>query len=165
MPRKPMGTHTEGESMSMPKQLAKRMKLAKKRIRKRENRRARQNSLATYSYQFDCFDPPDLPFGGVGGVKMSDVLSEFVSPEIDSTMDRTQLATLYSMGQAAWNIALEPEHRHDRMIDETIKERLDRAPPLEREGVREFLRNLVTRKLERFAGYQRPIFDNEQTPA
>ena len=89
---------------------------------------------------------------------MSDVLSEFVAPEIDSTVVGTDLKTLLSMAQAAWNIALEPESRHERMIDDAIKENMDHPAPLERESCREFLRGLVARKLECFARYQRPIF-------
>ena len=94
--------------MSVPKQLAKRIKLEKKRARKREIRRARQQSLGSYGYEPDGFDPPGPAPSGFGGVKMSEVLMDFVAPEIDSSLDKAALKRLYSMAQAAWNIALQP---------------------------------------------------------
>jgi hypothetical protein len=143
--------------MSVPKQLAKRMRMERKPLRMRERRLARKKTGATSFCGIDFFDLPGVVSGPVGGVKMSDVLNEFVFPVLKSSFDRDALLQLYSVAQTAWNIALEPQRRHETMIDETLDERLVDPTPLQREACREMLSWLVTRKLEHFADYQRPI--------
>jgi hypothetical protein len=144
--------------MSVPKQLAKRMKLEKKRLRKRETRLARRESRAMSPYLAGFFGLPGVVCGPVGGLKMSDVMSDFVAPAIlDCTLDRRGLTQLYSMAQTAWNIALEPEHRHEAMIEDATEAGLENPTAQNRQLCREFLRWLVTRKLDYFAQYRRPI--------
>jgi hypothetical protein len=148
-----------GRAMSMPKQLAKRRKIEQKRLRKRE-RRLERKKTATAPCSLDgvdCFEAPGVVSGRVGEVKMSEVLGDFVRPEIDWCPDRTSLEQLYSMGQIAWNIALEPERRHDFLIEEALDDHMVDSTAWQREACRKFLRGLVTRKLEHFDHYRRPI--------
>jgi hypothetical protein len=143
--------------MAVPKQFAKRMKLERKRLRKRETRLAWRRSLATRPYSTDSSPPPEVVYGPVGGLKMSDVLSDFVAPLANSNLDRSDLMQLLSMAQVAWNIALEPKYRHETMIDDAIEERLIRPKTVQRMQCRELLCWLVARKLECFAKCHRPI--------
>ena len=144
--------------MSAPKQLAKRRKLEKKRLRKRETRLKRQRKRQTGWYRPDGFGPVAMLDAPVGGVKMSEVLGDFVAPLADSFGDdRAAYERLLSLGQVAWNVALEPEHRREAMIDDMIEAGLPRESLWERQACRELLDRLVARKLESFAKYQRPI--------
>jgi hypothetical protein len=143
--------------MSVPKQLAKRVKMERKRRRKQERELLRKKAGRSPSQRSDSFDTPGVVFGAVGGVKMSNVLEEFAEPATDATFGRNDFIQLYSMAQTAWNIALEPRWRHEAMIDESLDERLIDATPMQREMCRELLSWLVTRKLEQFSRYQRPI--------
>jgi hypothetical protein len=143
--------------MSVPKQLAKRRRLEKKRLRKREARAANQRKPSRLSCLTDAFDLPYAVLGPSRGLKMSEVMQDFVAPAMEPDLDRPALLQLYSMAETAWNIALEPEHRHDTLIDTAIRDRLKRPTTLERESCREFLRCLVDRKLDYFAADNRSI--------
>jgi hypothetical protein len=143
--------------MSAPKQLAKRQKLERKRLRKRKTRLKRQKERQTSWYESDGFDPIGILNGPVGGLKMSEVLEDFVAPLADSADDRDAYERLYSLGLVAWNAALEPEHRRKAMIDDLLEELLRGADLWERHVCREIVDRLVTRKLESFAEYRRPI--------
>jgi hypothetical protein len=143
--------------MSAPKQVAKRRKLEKKRLRKRETRLKRQKRRQTGWYRPDGFGPVAMLDAPVGGVKMSEVLGDFVAPMADSSQDRAAYERLLSLGQVAWNAALEPEHRREAMIDDLIEAGLPWESLWERQACRELVHKLVARKLESFAKYQRPI--------
>jgi len=143
--------------MSAPKQVAKRRKLERKRLRKRETRLKRQRKRQTGWYRPDCFGPLATLNAPVGGVKMSEVLGDFVAPMADFGHDRAAYERLLSMGQVAWNVALEPEHRREAMIDDMIEAGLPWGSLWERQACRELVHRLVARKLESFAKYHRPI--------
>lgn len=143
--------------MSAPKQIAKRRKLEKKRLRKRETRLKRQRKRQASWYRPDCFGPVAMLNAPVGGVKMSEVLGDFVAPMADFGHDRAAYERLLSLGQVAWNVALEPEHRREAMIDDMIEAVLPWGSLWERQTCRELVHRLVARKLESFAKYHRPI--------
>ena len=143
--------------MSAPKQIAKRRKLERKRLRKRETRLKRQRKRQTGWYRPDCFEPVAMLNAPVAGVKMSEVLGDFVAPLDDSGHDLAAYERLLSLGQIAWNAALQPEHRREAMIDDMIEKGLPGESPWERQACRELVHKLVARKLESFAKYQRPI--------
>ena len=88
---------------------------------------------------------------------MSEVLGDFVAPMADFGHDRAAYERLLSLGQVAWNVALEPEHRREAMIDDMIEAGLPRESLWERQACRELVHRLIARKLESFAKYQRPI--------
>jgi hypothetical protein len=143
--------------MSAPKQIAKRQKLERKRLRKRETRLKRQRKRQTSWYRPDCFGPVAMLNAPVGGVKMSEVMGDFVAPMADPGRDRVAYERLLSLGQVAWNVALEPEHRREAMIDDMIEAGLPWGSPWELQACRDLVHRLVARKLESFAKYQRPI--------
>lgn len=143
--------------MSAPKQLAKRQKLERKRLRKREMRLKRQKKRQTCWYRSDGIEPVATRNVPAGGLKMSTVLEDFVAPLLDSAEDRDAYERLLSLGLIAWNAALQPEHRREAMIDDMIEEGLRGESPWERQACREIVQRLVARKLGRFAKYQRPI--------
>jgi hypothetical protein len=148
--------------MAVPKQLAKRIRLERKRLRKRETRLARRGLGAPrLSYSSDFSPATQVVHGPVGGFKMSDVLSEFIAPLMDSTNNRSDLTQLLSMAQTAWNIALEPADCHEAMIDEAIAERLINPSKRLRVGCRELLGWFVARKLKHFADCRRLILGFE----
>ena len=143
--------------MSAPKQLAKRQKLERKRLRKQRTRFKRQKRQQACWYQPDGLGPVGFVNGPVGGVKMSEVLDDFVAPLADSADDRADYERLLSLGLVAWNAALEPQHRRKVMIDDVLQEGLRGASLWEQQACREVIDRLVARKLESFAEYQRPI--------
>ncbi len=144
--------------MSAPKQLAKRQKLERKRRRKRELRLIRRKNQQPGWLQPAGLGSIGMVTGPVGGLKMSTVFEEFVSPLLDSVDGRAECKKLFSIAQVAWNAALEPESRRDAMLDDMIKTAMPMASLEARQGCRELLDSLVARKLESFAKYQRPIF-------
>jgi hypothetical protein len=143
--------------MSAPKQLAKRRKLEKKRLRKRETRLRRQKQRGTDWFGPDPLDSTSLICGPVGGVKMSTVLEDFMAPLIECANGWAEYERLFRLGQLAWNVALAPQAAHEGMIDEAVREAMPDASFWAQQECRELLNWLVARKLKSFARYERPI--------
>jgi hypothetical protein len=141
--------------MSVPKQMAKRRRLE---LRRRRKQVARQRHQAQH---------PALPgevgiAHSVGGIRMSDVLEDFVEPFIHYLPDEPDLNAyrgLLSLGMAAWNAALTPDLlKRQRLIDDVIRSGLCSATQ-DQAIFRQLVDELIVRKERHFAGYNRPILD------
>jgi hypothetical protein len=140
--------------MSAPKHLAKRRNLERKKQRKQQARlrRLRKREVGPY------FEEGVL-YGGPSGVKMSEVLAQFVEPFagwVDGEEDYRKLLTL---GAAAWNAALESEAFRQAMLDDALATQVAGATDEDRNAFTKLFSDLVTRKHEQFAAYRRPILD------
>ena len=136
--------------MSVPKQIAKRQKLARKRQRKQEARSRRQRSRGYGSGEYLDFDAP-------GGVRMSEVLGQFVGPLADEVRDIDAYRRLLTLGVLAWNVALTPEPRRQEMIDDMLGKGLTAESREARATCEEIVDWLIVRKQRYFAAYTRPI--------
>jgi hypothetical protein len=143
--------------MSAPKQLAKRQKLERKRRRKHEALRRRQRRRQADLRPSELFDVFPAVSSPVGGIKMSTVLEDFLAPWADSAENIEAYSTIISMGVVAWNAALEPAHWRAAFVSSAIDAAMKNASIQERLACREFIENLIVRKLEYFAEYHRPI--------
>ncbi len=144
--------------MSAPKQLAKRRKLERKQLRKRETRLKRQKERQKgwdgpgWLDPVAAFDPP------FERTKMSEVLQDFVAPLWDSACDREACEHILMLGIVAWDAALQPQRGREAMINDMIEKGMSAASPSERQACSDTVHWLVARKLKLFAAYQRPIF-------
>jgi hypothetical protein len=140
--------------MSSPKQLAKRQKLARKRQRKQESRLRRKQKRRSSSLPGE-----GIGFDAPGGIKMSDVLGEFVVPFRDLVDGLDAYRRLLTLGVLAWNAALGSESRQQEIVDEFIGEALGTESQEVQASCREIVDRLVERKRANFAQYRRPILD------
>jgi hypothetical protein len=149
--------------MSAPKNIAKRQKIERKKRRKKENQLRRQKKQQTCFGLPNFYDPFPAAFGPIGGVKMSEVLQDFVAPWFDSDLDRAAYERLLSMATVAWNAALQPEYERASFISSMIDAAMSNASIQERLFCREFIEELVLHKLKHFAKYHRPILSFQLT--
>jgi len=159
--------------MSVPKNLAKRQKLARKRQRKQQSRlkHRKQSALPTESFQAEPLEekfPQSLAekfpggivhVGAVGNIKTSDVLDDFVKPFADLIEDADAYRRLLTLGMLAWNAALEPEWRQQQMVDDVIGKGLAAETQWVQMNCRQIVNQLVERKRKYFAQYKRPILN------
>jgi len=150
--------------MPVPNRLAKAQRLARKRRRKQEARLRRENRSDRW-FSEDRLDP-NLPedarhmsFDAPGGVKMSEVLGEFVKPYVDLVDGIESYRRLLTLAVLAWNAALAPEAKRREMVDEVLREGLGTASGEWLAAGKEIVDQLIERKQRHFAGYQRPILD------
>jgi hypothetical protein len=93
------------------------------------------------------------------GVRMSDVLEEFIAPFYPLAGEQKEFLTLLGIAVAAWNVALFPAQEREAQI-QGLLQALD---PEVREDTRAVIYDLVRRKEEHFARYRRAILDYEVT--
>jgi len=147
--------------MSMPNRLAKAQRLARKRKRKQETRLKRSKRRGGW---FDAApdrldfpeEPRSLSFGAPGGVKMSDVLGEFVEPYVDFVEGIESYRRLLTLAVLAWNAALAAEAQREAMVDDVLRKGV--PEDLLADG-REIVSQLVLRKQRSFAHFRRPILN------
>ena len=138
--------------MSIARRRAKMEKLARKRRRKQEARARRQGKRSPFfGGGSSCL------FGPVGGVKMSDVLEAFVEPYSGFVNDVEAFRRLLTVGVLAWNAALMPEARGQRLVDDVIRK--GEFGMEDEASCRQLVRELVHRKRTCFADYCRPILN------
>ncbi|MCT7973656.1 hypothetical protein [Laspinema olomoucense] len=94
-----------------------------------------------------------------GGVKMSEVLEEFVEPYLAFIDNSSERENLLKVAVTAWNLALIPENARQSRIDDFIKVGFKGNDPLAQQYTREILDELIARKLELFAKNTRFIID------
>ena len=93
--------------------------------------------------------------GAVDGVKMSEVLGEFIEPYYELAKTEEHLWKLMALATAAWNIALYPPK--DRLS--LLEKALQAIPEEAREDGRASVMELVLRKEMFFSNYRRLIVD------
>lgn len=98
-----------------------------------------------------------------GREKMSDVLEDFVEPYRDMADTEDAFRKLLHLAVLAWDAALLPEDKRRAMIDETLGAGFSRASAPDRAQAREFVEEMVRRKLEHFPANRRSIISFELT--
>jgi hypothetical protein len=140
--------------MSAPKSRARKQKLARKRRRKQEARQRRKKR--------GCGSREDyFPVGTLvsGGLKMSDVLQDFMKPFLDEAEGEDALRRLFTIGMVAWNAALSPEPQRQELLDDVLSEGSAGLSPEMQAVGRQFINQLIERKERYFDQYRRPILD------
>ena len=149
--------------MSVPNRLAKRQRLERKRKRKHEvrlMRRQQERSVTAESFRFDV---PTIIAGGHGtaphGVKMSDVLAEFVEPYTGFAVGKEAYRRLLMLGMLAWNAAMATKATQEAMVDDVLRRGLTEPDEETLADGKEIVRQMIVRKQQYFAKYRRPIID------
>lgn len=91
------------------------------------------------------------------GIKMSDVLEEFVEPYQQFAETEEAYRKLLTTAIVAWNVMLFPEKDRFSRLDEL----LDTLPEVVREDGRQIIKELMVRKERFFSQYRRMILDFE----
>jgi hypothetical protein len=154
--------------MSVPKNRVKQQKLARKRQRKQKARLKHHHKRPEI---YGELMPIDLPLGvkfhngAVGGIKMSEVLEEFVEPFAHLIEDDERLRNkeayrnLFMLGTLAWNAALRPMEEREEMIADALSNSLAAESQWMQMQCRQIVDELVARKFKHFAEYKRPILE------
>lgn len=99
------------------------------------------------------FSPEQAALASAEGPKLSariwDLIKPYRDPDREDIEPQDEVTRLLDAAVLAWNIALLPTDEHERRLDEAVQG-LSRGDPQAREAAREFLANLVRRKLKRF---------------
>ena len=99
--------------------------------------------------------------GAVDGVKMSEVLEDFVAPYMHVTTNMESVKRLYLTGIVAWNLALLPKPERRKELDKLVAAlKLDKQSASD---MRAIVTDLIERKDKLFAQHRRNILDIEIT--
>jgi hypothetical protein len=142
--------------MAKKKRKRKRSRKQKPRVQAPLERRLRQGPLAGSM----------VVVAPKGQAKMSEVLEDFVEPyidEIDDTMEAHQ--KLFGLATLAWNAALLPEEKRQEMLDDSVETALKEMSARDKQEFRDIMNELIQRKIEHFAEYNRFVIDFELTKA
>jgi hypothetical protein len=93
------------------------------------------------------------------GVKMSEVLMEFVEPYLEEGRTDDELRKLLSVACIAWNAALVSGAEREEMLRDMAKT----LPPDTAQGLRSIIDGMIRRKEVYFARYKRFIIDFQLT--
>lgn len=98
-----------------------------------------------------------------GGVRMSDVLEEFLEPFEHLAKGEEAYSRLLTLAVLAWNAALTPEGRQQEMVDECFRKAMGGVSEEMQAVGKELVAQLIARKRRDFAEYRRPILDFKLT--
>ena len=91
------------------------------------------------------------------GVKMSEVLEQFIDPYLDLTETQEDVRKLVMVAVMAWNASLLPREQQADTVNDLL-----RTMPFEvQSGMRRLVRQMMGRKRREFAEYRRAIMDFE----
>ena len=96
-----------------------------------------------------------------GEAKMSEVLTDFVEPYLESADTRQDHQKLLMIAIVAWNTALLPEEKQQGVIDELVDQSLPKDADSLRTNMKQVVSELITRKKRYFSEYKRVIIDFE----
>ena len=131
---------------------------SKKRVKKRRDKQRRGFSEALKRRVMEKFPQQEVIVGPPNdGIKMSDVLEEFVKPYREHAETEEAYRNLLAVGVVAWNVMLFPEKERLSMLDEFLLI----LPDDIREVGRETIKELMVRKERFFSQYSRMIIDFE----
>lgn len=132
---------------------AKQKKLAKKKSKRKKAVSLQQKYVRTMEEDFGSVEEP---------LKMSEVLMEFIGPlaEVDKS-DENRRKSL-AIGVIAWNLALAPETKRKKLLEETLVDlfKLNKSSKEEMQTVFKFL---IDRKERYFAHINRFIVEYNVT--
>jgi len=128
----------------------------KKRDRARQNasRKRAANRLERRARERAGKDVLVVP-GAINGVKMSQVIEQFIEPYIDEEGTGVGLRALVSVGIIAWNLALLPPLEREAELLAAA----DRFSDHVQLDLIRFLRELIARKLQHFPEYRRMVME------
>lgn len=96
---------------------------------------------------------PNLP----GGLKMSEVLDEFIDPLKSEALSDDELREIYALGSMAWNLSFLSAPERKRAFEDAAK--ANRVPKREWTTMWSLVEQLVQRKHDRFDSINRQIVD------
>lgn len=97
-----------------------------------------------------------------GEAKMSEVLTAFVEPYLESAHTEEAYRKLLAIAIVAWNTALLPEEDQQDIVDEAL-ETMPATSEQVKTDLREIVNMLIARKKAYFSEYKRMIVDFELT--
>lgn len=98
----------------------------------------------------------NVAFTGVtGGIKMSEVIEDFIEPYMELGDTAANLRKLLSLAGMAWNVALFPMEQRAEALDDA----LTAIDPEMRTGVRAFVEEMIKRKDQHFSEIKRAVLD------
>ncbi len=93
------------------------------------------------------------------GVKMSEVIEDFLEPYQDSTATAREYRMLLNVGLIAWNLSLFPEQKQSPELDRLIA----KLPEEGKEMGKDLVKKLMARKKQLFSWCRRMVVDFELT--
>ncbi len=96
-----------------------------------------------------------------GEVKMSEVLETLVEPYLEVSDDYQERLILFQIATIAWNLTLLPESEQQSAMKALLKQAAKDIDPLAEKEMKNFVNELMARKLELFSDNQRYIVDFE----
>jgi hypothetical protein len=91
------------------------------------------------------------------GYKFSEVFADFARPYLDDAEDIDEVSRIYGAAAISWNLALLPRHERIRPLAETMRD----MPVEHRLLFKNAIAEMIARKEESFADYDRPITSYE----
>lgn len=136
--------------------------------RRRRRRKRRQKPLESLKRKLEqgLLQGQEFVIEPSGEVKMSEVLTAFVEPYLESTnaasLTEEDYRKLLMLAIVAWNAALLPEEDQQDTIDKAVKA-IPATSWAMRAFMRAFMSELIERKKTYFSEYTRMIIDFELT--
>lgn len=132
--------------------------------RRRRRRKRRQKPLESLKRKLEQgpLQGQEFVIEPSGEVKMSEVLTAFIEPYIESASTEEAHRKLLMLAIVAWNAALLPEEDQQDIVDKAV-EAIPAASWAMRAYMRTFMSKLIKRKKTYFSEYTRMILDFELT--
>lgn len=135
---------------------------AKRRQRRRRKRRQKPLEGLKRKLEQGPLQGQEFVIEPSGEVKMSEVLTAFIEPYIESASTEEAHQKLLMLAIVAWNAALLPEEDQQDIVDKAV-EAIPAASWAMRAYMRAFMSELIERKKTYFSEYTRMIIDFELT--
>jgi hypothetical protein len=135
------------------------MKASRKRRQKRRKRKQKAAKTLQQRMRRHFRNQKVTIMEAQDGVKMSEVLEEFIAPYHLVAHTEDQYSKLLTMAVTAWNVALFPVQERKAHIEEV----LEAVPEQVRADGRAIINELIERKDRYFSEYRRMIMDYEVT--
>lgn len=135
------------------------MKSSRKKRQTRRRRKREASAVLRRRVQRQFPNQKLVSGESLGGVKMSEVLEEFIAPYRDIANTEAALRKLLVTAVVAWNSALFPVEEGKTHLEKV----LEALPEEVRADGRAIISNLIERKKRYFSKYKRMIIDYEVT--
>ena len=135
------------------------MKASRKRRQKRRQRKQKAAKALRQRMRRQFPNQKVAIMDAQDGVKMSEVLEEFIAPYHQVADTEEQYSKLLAMAVTAWSVALFPAQKRKAHIEEM----LEAIPEEVRADGRAIINELIERKDRYFSEYRRMIIDYEVT--
>jgi hypothetical protein len=135
-----------------------------KKSKRRRKRKRKQKPLESLKRRLEqgLLRGQEFVIEPSGEVKMSEVLTAFIEPYLESADTEDAYRKLLTLAIAAWNISLFPEEKQQGMIDK-ILETMPATSEEVKADLREIVNMLIARKRAYFSEHKRMIVGFELT--